>query len=75
MRSCLEGWYQWEGGVYKERISEHECDRNIMYSYMKMEKYDLLKLFKEWGGRIKENVGGVNLRYSVSTFANVTMYP
>jgi hypothetical protein len=27
------------------------------------------------GGGIKENEGGVNLRYIVSTFVNVTMYP
>jgi hypothetical protein len=32
------GWYQWEGGEYKERVKEGECGRNIMYSCMKMEK-------------------------------------
>jgi hypothetical protein len=31
-------WYQWEGGGYKERVEEGECDGNIMYSCMKMEK-------------------------------------
>jgi hypothetical protein len=25
-------------GRYKERVEEGECSRNIMYSYMKMEK-------------------------------------
>jgi hypothetical protein len=24
------GWYQWEGGGYKERVKEAECSRNIM---------------------------------------------
>jgi hypothetical protein len=36
-----------------------EYDRNIMYSCMKMEKRDKLKLFQEWGERGKrENNGG-----------------
>jgi hypothetical protein len=36
-------------------------------------------MFKRQGsmgrGRIKENDGGMNLRYTVSTFVNVTMHP
>jgi hypothetical protein len=45
-------------GGYKEG----EYGRNIMYSCMKIETQDLLKLFWEWGveRRIKENDGGVN---------------
>jgi hypothetical protein len=31
------GWYQWEGGEYKERVKKSECSRNIMYSCVKME--------------------------------------
>jgi hypothetical protein len=34
----LEDWHQWEGGEYKEKMSEGEYGRNIMYSCMKMEK-------------------------------------
>jgi hypothetical protein len=29
------GWYQWEGGGYKERVKEGENSGNIMYSCMK----------------------------------------
>jgi hypothetical protein len=25
------GWYQWEGGRYKERVKEAERSRNIVY--------------------------------------------
>jgi hypothetical protein len=33
------GWHQWwEGGGFKERVWEGECNRNITYSCMKMEK-------------------------------------
>jgi hypothetical protein len=32
------GWYQLEGGGYKERVWEDECDGHIMFSCMKMEK-------------------------------------
>jgi hypothetical protein len=38
------GWQLWEGGRYGE------YDRNIMYSCLKMEKQDPLKLFQEWEG-------------------------
>jgi hypothetical protein len=32
------GWYQWEGGGYKERVKEAKCSGNIMHSTVKMEK-------------------------------------
>jgi hypothetical protein len=38
-----------EGTGYKERVKEDKYSGNIMYSCMKMEKRDLLKLFQEWG--------------------------
>jgi hypothetical protein len=38
-------WYQWKGGGYKERVKEVECGGNFMYSCMKVEKCDMLKLF------------------------------
>jgi hypothetical protein len=31
------GWFQWEGGGHKERVTEDEYSENIMYSCMKME--------------------------------------
>jgi hypothetical protein len=31
------GWYQWEGGGYKERVQEGEYGGNSMYSCMKVE--------------------------------------
>jgi hypothetical protein len=34
-------------------VKEAEYSRNIMYSCMKMGKWDLLKLFQEWGKRDK----------------------
>jgi hypothetical protein len=38
---------------------EDECSGNVMYSCMKMEKLDLLKLSQQWReGRKKENDGG-----------------
>jgi hypothetical protein len=42
----------WRGN--KEKVLEGEYGRNIMFSYMKMEKWDPLKLFQEWG---QENKG------------------
>jgi hypothetical protein len=33
------------GGGYKERVEEGEYGGNVMYSCIKMEKRDLLKLF------------------------------
>jgi hypothetical protein len=46
-------------GEYKERVLKGEYSCNIMYSCMKMEKWELLKLFEEWmEGGIKENDGG-----------------
>jgi hypothetical protein len=39
------GWYQWEWGEYREGVKEGDYGRNTMYSCMKMEKCDLLKLF------------------------------
>jgi hypothetical protein len=35
------------GGGYEERVWEDECGRNIMYTWMEMEKWDLLKLFQD----------------------------
>jgi hypothetical protein len=32
---------------------------------MKMEKYNLLKLFQEWGRGIKENDGGGEFNYDI----------
>jgi hypothetical protein len=32
------GWYQWEGGGYKERMKEGGYGGYIIYSCMKMEK-------------------------------------
>jgi hypothetical protein len=43
---------------------------------MKMEKWDLLKLFQEWGGGKGEWWSGwIKLIHGVSMFVNVTMYP
>jgi hypothetical protein len=53
-----------------------ECDGNIMYSRMKMVKWDLLKLFQEWGRGDKEWWRGwIQIWHIVRTFVNVTMYP
>jgi hypothetical protein len=41
----------------REYFLKDECSGNVMYSCMKMEKLDMLKLLQEWGG-IKENDGG-----------------
>jgi hypothetical protein len=37
-----------ETEVSKERVQEAEFSGNITYSFMKMEKWDMLKLFQEW---------------------------
>jgi hypothetical protein len=48
---------------------EGECGRNIMYTCMKMEKWELFQLFQEWGKEgIKENDGGDEFNYD--TFKN-----
>jgi hypothetical protein len=45
---------------------EGECGRNVMYSNVKMEKWDLLKVSQEWGGEgIKENDGGDEFNYDI----------
>jgi hypothetical protein len=36
-------------GGYKGRVWKGEYSGNIMYSFVKMEKWDLLKLFQELG--------------------------
>jgi hypothetical protein len=37
------------GERYKESVKEIECSGNIMYSCMKMEKREMLKIFQQWG--------------------------
>jgi hypothetical protein len=39
------GWYQQDGGGYRERVKEDEYGGYRLYSCMRMEKLDLLKLF------------------------------
>jgi hypothetical protein len=36
------------GEKLKESVKKGECSGTIMYSCMKMEKWDMLKLFQEW---------------------------
>jgi hypothetical protein len=50
-KSCLGGWYQWEGRGYKERVQEGECSGNIMYSCMKMKKMRPTETIPGMGGR------------------------
>jgi hypothetical protein len=66
LKQVLSGvWHQWEGVGYKERVEEGEYGGNI-YSYMKMDKWNLLKLFQEWGRwGIKENEGGYEINYDI----------
>jgi hypothetical protein len=51
-------------------VKEAEYGGNVTYSCMKMQKWDLLTLFQEWGKEIKENVQQL---YSVRTFVNVPL--
>jgi hypothetical protein len=52
------------GGGYKEKVKEDECGGNLIYSCMNMEKWDMLKLFQEWGEKgIKEDDGGGEFNY------------
>jgi hypothetical protein len=44
-----------------------------MHSCMKMEKWDLVKLFQEWGRRIKENDGGGE--FNNKNFCKCHVYP
>jgi hypothetical protein len=49
-----------------ENIQETECSENIMASYIKMEKWNLLKLFHECGeGGIIENDRAGELNYDL----------
>jgi hypothetical protein len=36
------------GGGYKKKMWEGEYGGNIIYSCMKIKKWDLLELFQEW---------------------------
>jgi hypothetical protein len=47
------GCSQCKGEGYKKRIKEAESSGNVICSCMRMEKCDLLKLFKEEGRRDK----------------------
>jgi hypothetical protein len=61
------------GGMIQGKGVGGEYGRNIMYSCMKMEKWDLLKLLQEWGEGIK-NDGGGEFNYNiVRTFISATM--
>jgi hypothetical protein len=42
--TLVGGGYQGEGGRYTERVKEGEYGGTIVYSYMKMEQGNLLKL-------------------------------
>jgi hypothetical protein len=47
-------------------VKEAECSGNIMYSCMKIEKWDILKLFQEWQKReLKENHDGGEHNYDI----------
>jgi hypothetical protein len=50
----------------EERAWEGEYGANTVYTWMQMEKWDLLKLFQEWGvGALNENDGGGEFNYSI----------
>jgi hypothetical protein len=49
------------GGKYKERVWKSEYGGNIMYACMKTEKWNLLKLFQEWGKGDKGGWWGVGV--------------
>jgi hypothetical protein len=66
------GGYQWKVCGHKERGNEGEYGGCILYPHMKIEEWNLIKLFQ--GGRGEEaGNGGVNLRYLVNTYVNITM--
>jgi hypothetical protein len=50
---------------YKERVYETEYGGNIVYSCVKMEKWDLLKFPGMGAGGRKENDGGEKLNYDI----------
>jgi hypothetical protein len=56
-------------------VWEAEYDGNTMYTCMKMEKWDLLKLFQEWGWDREWWRRWIQLWYIKRTWINVTMYP
>jgi hypothetical protein len=52
--------------VVKEKKKQTEHGGNITYACMKMEKWDLWKLFQEWGEEgIKENDGKGEFNYDI----------
>jgi hypothetical protein len=52
--------YQWEGRGYKEKVSEDEYGRNIMYTCMKMQNWALLR-----EGRFKRMMEGMKFNYDI----------
>jgi hypothetical protein len=46
VKQFLSGiWYRWEWGGHKERMREGKYAESTVYSYVKMEQWDMLKLF------------------------------
>jgi hypothetical protein len=52
-----------------------ECSGNTIFLCMKMEKWDMLKQFQEWGEEVKGEWlrGWIQLWFIVRTFLNVTL--
>jgi hypothetical protein len=48
-RSCLRGWYQWEGEDIKKRCRRVSMVQILCTHICKWKKWDLLKLFQEQG--------------------------
>jgi hypothetical protein len=51
-----------------------EYGGSILYSCMKIEQWNMLKLFYEGVREMKENDRWILLKYTISTYINVTLY-
>jgi hypothetical protein len=52
------GWYQWEGGEYKERLKKGEYGGNTMYLMSEDGKTRPIESILKGGEGIQENDGG-----------------
>jgi hypothetical protein len=61
---------------HKERVNEGKYDGCILYSYIKIRRMKSVEIVLRMGGGGRGRMlEGISLRYIVSTYVNITLYP